>query len=217
MAIKALMVDVDGVLVDGRPEDGRPWHTSLEEDLGFSSETLHELFFAPYWENIVVGRAGLMEGLTAALGRFAPHVSPAELVSYWFEKDSRLAEPLLRELSLVRSAGIRVYLATNQEHLRAAYLMETLRLAEHVDGIFYSARVGARKPDLEFFTTVQSGVGLSGEELLLIDDDRRNTEGAVRAGWQALHWTRQSSPDIVRSLRHMIRPSSERGEAAPPG
>lgn len=200
MATKALMVDVDGVLVDGRPEDGRPWHTSLEEDLGFSSETLHEMFFAPYWENIVVGRAGLMEGLTAALARFAPHVSPAELVSYWFEKDSRLAAPFLRELSLVRSAGIRVYLATNQEHLRAAYLMEELRLAEHVDGIFYSAALGARKPDVEFFKKVQAGVELPGEEILLIDDDHRNIEAAVRVGWQALHWMRHSSPDVVRSL-----------------
>jgi putative hydrolase of the HAD superfamily len=93
-----------------------------------------------------------------------------------------------------------VYLATNQEHLRAAYLMEKLGLADHVDGIFYSARLGARKPEMEFFRKVQAGVGLPGEELLLVDDDHRNTEAAVRAGWQALHWTRHSSPDVVRSL-----------------
>ena len=42
MAIKALMVDVDGVLVDGRPKDRRVWHTSAEEDLGFGPDTLHE-------------------------------------------------------------------------------------------------------------------------------------------------------------------------------
>jgi putative hydrolase of the HAD superfamily len=194
------MVDVDGVLVVGRPEDGRHWQASLEEDLGFTSETLHEAFFAPYWEDIVLGRAGLMEHLTAALQRIAPHVSPGEFVSYWFENDSCLAAALLPELSLVRSAGIRVYLATNQEHLRAAYLMETLGLAEHVDGIFYSARLGAKKPHMEFFTKVQAAVGLAGDEMLLIDDDRRNVEAALRAGWQALHWTRNSSPGIVRSL-----------------
>src|SRR3954467_2729327 len=90
VAVKALMVDVDGVLVDGRPEDGRPWHTSLEEDLGFTSATLHEQFFTPYWENIVLGRAGLMEHLTTALRKIAPQVRPAKFVSYWFEKDSRL-------------------------------------------------------------------------------------------------------------------------------
>src|SRR3954466_8860174 len=109
------MVDGDGVLVDGRPEDGRHWHTSVEEDLGFTSDALHEQFFAPYWEDIVLGRAGLMEHLTTALQKIAPHVTPATFVSYWFELDARLVAAFLPELSSVRSAGIRVYLATNQE------------------------------------------------------------------------------------------------------
>lgn len=200
MAIQALMVDVDGVLVEGRPEDGRHWQTSLEEDLGFTSDTLHEQFFAPYWENIILGRAGLMESLTTALQNIAPPVGPAQFVSYWFENDSRLVAALLPELSLARSKGIGVYLATNQEHLRASYLMEQLGLAEHVDGIFYSARLGAKKPDLDFFAKVQAAVGLCGEEMLLIDDSRQNIEGALKAGWQALHWTKHSSPNIVRGL-----------------
>jgi putative hydrolase of the HAD superfamily len=194
------MVDVDGVLVDGRPEDGRHWQTSIEEDLGFTSDSLNEHFFVPYWENIVLGRAELMERLTTALQTIAPHVTPADFVSYWFARDSRLATALLLELSLIRSAGIRVYLATNQEHLRAAHLMEKLGLAERVDGIFYSARLGVKKPDMEFFAKAQAAVGLHGEELLLIDDSRQNIEAALRAGWPALHWTKDSSPNIVRSL-----------------
>jgi putative hydrolase of the HAD superfamily len=198
VAIKALMVDVDGVLVDGRPEDGRDWQTALEADLGFTADTLRERFFAPYWGDIVVGRAGLMEHLTTALQEIAPRVSPAEFVSYWFERDSRLVAGLLSELSLVRSAGIQVYLATNQEHLRAAYLMEELGLAEHVDGIFYSARLGAKKPDMEFFARIQGAVGLKSDEIVLIDDSRQNVAVALEAGWQALHWTKDSSPSIVR-------------------
>ena len=194
------MLDVDGVLIDGRPEDGRHWLTSIEQDLGFTSEMLHVAFFAPYWEDIVVGRAGLIEHLTMALEEIAPSVSPASLVSFWFEKDSRLVAGFLPELSAARSAGIRVYLATNQEHLRAAHLMETMGLAAHVDGIFYSARVGARKPEKEFFTRVQAAVGLSGDEILLIDDSQQNIVAAREAGWQAMHWTQRSSPDIVRSL-----------------
>jgi putative hydrolase of the HAD superfamily len=194
------MVDVDGVLVDGRPEDGRHWQTSLEEDLGVSSNALHEHFFAPCWDNVVLGRAGLMEHLVPALQKIAPRVSPAAFVSYWFERDSRIVAPLLAELSWARSVGIRVYLATNQEHRRASYLMETVGLAAHVDGIFYSAQLGARKPQMEFFAAVQAAVGLRGEDLLLIDDSLQNVEAARRAGWQALHWTRHSSPSIVRSL-----------------
>jgi putative hydrolase of the HAD superfamily len=199
VAIKALMLDVDGVLVDGRPEDGRHWLASVQDDFGFTSDTLHEQFFVPYWEDIVLGRAGLMQHLTSALQTMAPHVSPARFVSYWFQRDSRVVAALLPELSWARAEGIRVYLATNQEHLRAAYLMENLRLADHVDGIFYSARLGARKPDMEFFARVQAAVGLCGEEMLLIDDSRQNIDAALRAGWRALHWTNESSPNLVRS------------------
>ncbi len=194
------MVDVDGVLVDGRPEDGRHWQTSLADDLGVDADALDEQFFVPHWENIVVGRAGLMEHLVDALQKIAPRVSPAQFVSYWFARDSRLVAPLLRELSFVRSAGIRVFLATNQEHLRAAYLMERLGLAEHVDGIFYSAHLGAKKPDIEFFAKVQTAVELRGPEMLLIDDSRQNVEAAIEAGWQALHWTKHNSPNVVRSF-----------------
>jgi putative hydrolase of the HAD superfamily len=205
LAIKALMVDVDGVLVDGRPEDGRHWQASMEEDLGFASETLHQQFFAPYWETIVLGRAGLMELLMTALQKIAPHINPAKFVSYWFERDSRLVAPLLQELSLVRSGGVRVYLATNQEHLRAAFLMDNLGLAEHVDGIFYSARLGAKKPDMEFFAKVQAAVGLCGEEMLLIDDSRQNIDAALRAGWRALHWTKDFTRRRAQVVSMMCR------------
>jgi putative hydrolase of the HAD superfamily len=200
LAIRALMVDVDGVLVDGRPEDGRAWQTSMEEDLGFGSDALHHGFFAPYWVELVLGRAGLMEGLAAALAKIAPHVGAAEFMSYWFERDSRVVAPLLQELAAIRAAGVRVYLATNQEHMRAAYLMQKLGLAEHVDGIFYSAQLGVKKPDREFFQRVQAEVGLRGEEILLIDDSRQNIEAARDAGWQTLHWTRESSSEMVRRL-----------------
>ena len=173
------MLDVDGVLVDGRPKTDVT--VSLEEDLGINPGALHEHFFTPHWENIILGRAGLMEHLETALERIAPRVSPAGFVSYWFEKDSRVVATFLPELSLVRSEGRRVYLATNQEHLRAAYLMDTLGLSEHVDGIFYSAGLGARKPEMEFFMNVQSALGLRGEEMLLIDDSKPNIEAALAA------------------------------------
>jgi putative hydrolase of the HAD superfamily len=194
------MVDVDGVLVEGRPADGRHWQAELEADLGVTPEALHQHFFAPHWDDIIVGRAGLMERLIAALQRIAPHVSPARLVSYWFEHDARLVTALITELSLLRAAGVRVYLATNQEHLRAGYLMDTLGFRELVDGMFYSARLGTKKPEPHFFAKVSAAVGLPGPELLLIDDSRVNVDAALRAGWRALHWTAKTSPTIVRSL-----------------
>jgi putative hydrolase of the HAD superfamily len=129
------MVDVDGVVIDGRLEYGRHWLTSVEQDFGFTSDALHEQFFAPYWENIVPGRAGLVEHLSTALQKIAPHVSPATFVSYWFERDSRLATPLLAELSLIRATGIRVYLATNCDARSCGSLTTAARILTRVRSV----------------------------------------------------------------------------------
>ena len=85
-------------------------------------------------------------------------------------------------------------------HCNRAFLLLLGIPEEYVDDIFYSARLGVKKPDDEFFTKVQACVGLRSEELLLIDDSRQNILSAKKAGWQTLHWTRESSPGMLRSL-----------------
>jgi putative hydrolase of the HAD superfamily len=187
--VKVLMVDVDGVLVRGRPADGRHWSVDLKADLGVDPGELHRRFFESYWEEIVLGRAGLAECLAPVLGEIAAHVPAERLIAYWFAMDSRLDDALLAELGAVRRSGIRLHLATNQEHTRARHLMEETGLSEHFDAIHYSAALGVRKPDAAFFARVATETGMEPSDLLLIDDSPRNVEAARRAGWSALHWT----------------------------
>lgn len=204
VVIKVLMVDVDGVLVHGRPDDGRHWSTSLEDDLGVHPSDLHRVFFDVSWEDVVRGRATLRDSLTTALHRIAPSLSADRLIAYWFERDSRLDAQLLDALHAIRTTGIRVHLATNQEHERARYLMETLGLARYADAIHYSARLGARKPSREFFDAVAANVGVSPARLLLVDDRIDHVLGAKAAGWNALHWTR--GPAMIETLHTTLHP-----------
>lgn len=187
--IKALMVDVDGVLIRGRPEDGRHWSTSLEADLGLVPEVLHREFFAEQWDDIVIGRARLEDRLPEVLARIAPHVTAEQLIDYWFGKDARLDGRLLQDLRELRSRGLRVHLATDQEHRRARYLMDTLDLVGSVDSIQYSARIGAKKPDTAFFQRAALAAGLPPAEILLIDDTPENIRAAQGCGWDTVLWT----------------------------
>ena len=190
------MIDVDGVLVTRRPADGLHWATSLEADLGLSLEIL--LDFKRHWEDIVTGRADLRERLASTLAHVAPQLSAEQVLAYWFSQDSRLNHELLDDLATLRGGGLRVYLATNQEHERARYLMDTLGLAAHVDGCHYSAAIGHCKPKPEFFDAVARKVLLPAGELLLIDDSEENVRAAIAAGWQAAHWTgRQRLSDLI--------------------
>jgi putative hydrolase of the HAD superfamily len=191
--IRALMVDVDGVLVRGRPDDGRPWSAELEADLGVPAEDLQREFFAPHWDDIVLGRAALIDRLSPVLAAIAPQVAPERLVAYWFAQDARLDTRLLAELGAQRRRGVQIHLATNQDHMRAEHLMRTLGLSQHVDGIHYSAALGCRKPDAEFFHRAAGRVALPPGDLLLIDDSADNVRAARSAGWEAVHWTGESS------------------------
>ncbi|HEX2885427.1 HAD-IA family hydrolase [Vineibacter terrae] len=187
--MRALMMDIDGVLVRGRPDDGRPWSTRLEADLGLRPDDLQRRFFVPHWDDIVLGRAGLLDHLPLVLKEIAPHLTPQQLTAYWFEQDSRLDDTLLRDLAGFRAAGMAVHLATNQEHMRAQHLMEKVGLADHIDGFHYSAALGCRKPSPDFFRCVTARVGLAPRNLVLVDDTIENVRAARATGWHAIHWT----------------------------
>lgn len=186
--ICAVLVDIDGVLVTGRPEDGLPWSHGLERDLGIPPGLLQKHFFAPYWPDVVTGRAGLRETLAPVLARIAPAVSCEALLEYWFGRDAQLNEALMQEIATLRRGGLIIALASNQEHLRARYLSERLGLGAQVDRFYYSAAIGARKPDAAFYRHIESDLSEPPEALLLIDDTAENVHAALQAGWRAAHW-----------------------------
>ncbi|BBK32381.1 putative hydrolase of the HAD superfamily [Stella humosa] len=189
MTLRALLLDVDGVLVRGRPSDGRYWSSTIDQDLGLDIAVLQREFFSTHWDDVLTGRAALDERLAPVLARIAPHLTVDRLTEYWFAQDSRLDHRLLERVARARRHGMTVHLATNQEHRRARHLMEELGLSAHVDGIFHSAALGWRKPEPAFFAATTTKLGLEPAELLLVDDLKENVLAAAAAGWATVHWT----------------------------
>lgn len=200
--MKALMVDVDGVVIVPRP-DG--WAVDIEADLGIPAATLQAHFFAPHWEEVVTGRATLHERLAPVLAQHAPHLTSRAVADYWFAKDAQLDETLLTDLADLRANGVALHLATVQEHERAAHLWDVLRLRDRFDAIHYSAALGCGKPDPAFFTAVEARTGFAPAELTLIDDKPANVEAARAAGWGGVLWdgTRRLA-DVLRVERNSL-------------
>src|ERR1700754_3295564 len=184
--VRALMLDVDGVLITPRPGG---WAVDMERDLGLSRAALADHFFAVHWDDVVMGRAGLHERLAPVLAKIAPHLTSERLAAYWFEKDALLDGQLLDDLAQVRAHGVALHLATVQEHLRADYIWTQLGFRERFDAMHYAAELGCGNPDPAFFARVGERTGLAPAEMLLIDDKLENVEAARAAGWGGLHWT----------------------------
>lgn len=187
--MKALMVDVDGVVVVH--PDPKGWPANLERDLGLKIEDLQAQFFAPHFDDIVHGRAALRDRLTPVLADIAPHLSSDELCAYWFENDSHLDHGLLSQLAAFREQGVKLHLATVQEHERAAYLWNDMGLKDRFDAIHYAADLGHAKPADGFYAAIEARTGYGPEDLFFIDDKAANVQAAQARGWKAALWTGQ--------------------------
>jgi putative hydrolase of the HAD superfamily len=189
VALKALMVDVDGVVVTHPDPQG--WSVNMAADLGLSTKLLQEAFFAPHFGDIIHGRARLHDRLAPVLAQIAPHLTSQALADYWFEQDSHLDHDLLDQLAVVRARGVQVHLATVQEHERADYLWTRMALKDRFDAIHYAAALGHAKPALEFYREIEARTGFAPADIFFIDDKAANVEAAQACGWAAAVWTGQ--------------------------
>ncbi len=195
-----LLMDIDGVVILGRDAHCSNWAADLQRDLGFDKAALRDHFFRPYWADIVTGREKLMPRLSDALKAIGADTAPEALRDYWFANHAHPNAELLTWLATMRAAGYRVMFASNQEHERATYLMQTAGLNAYSDGIYYSAAIGAAKPDATYYTHIQKTEARASQELVLIDDTITNVTAAQHAGWRAIHYTGQSPDQLTKAL-----------------
>lgn len=193
-----LVLDLDGVVVRGHPQGGR-WDKDVARDFGMQPEHLQTRFFQKHWRRIEIGEADLFEVLEGVWPELESRGDARSFVDYWFANDSRIDAEVIALVDGWRAGGGAAYLATVQEHHRARYVWETLELREHFDGMLYSAALGAKKPNTEFFTRALPKLPVkSPGEILFLDDRQDNVDGAASAGWRAHLF--ETAEDLRRAL-----------------
>jgi len=190
---RAVLLDVDGVLVHGyhaNPARVRAWDANLLADTGVDPERFrHEFIFDIFIKKVIIGEMALIDALERRLPALGYRGSPMAFAHYWLTHDSVLNEPLLDAVRQLRQrSDLKLYIATNQEHLRASHLWSHLGLSELFDDIFYAARIGATKPDRKFFDFVDARIGPQTEPPLFFDDSPKVIQGARKHGWEAVEF-----------------------------
>lgn len=191
MTRRAVIFDVDGVLVHGyhaRPHLQRRWDENLLADLGVDPDRFRDEFiYDVFIKKVVIGKLALVDALDRVLPGLGFKGSPMTFVHYWLGHDSRLNETVLDTVRRLEACGdVDLYIATNQDHMRALWLWQGLGLGDLFADMFYSARIGVLKPDPAFFDFITARIGPRAEPPLFFDDTPKVIDGARRYGWEAV-------------------------------
>lgn len=192
---RAVVFDIDGVLVHGmhaNPQLSRRWDATLQADLGVDPERFtNEFIFDVFIKKVSIGKMSVIEALERHLPALGYKGSAMVFHHYWLTHDSVLNQPLLDIVRRLKAhKDVRLFIATNQEHLRATWLWSHLGLGDLFEDIFYSARIGIRKPEKGFFEFADRKIGPQSEPPLFFDDTPKIIDGARRHGWEAVQFDR---------------------------
>ncbi|WP_163544536.1 HAD family hydrolase [Occultella kanbiaonis] len=202
-AVAAVLWDADGVLQD-LPGG---WVGAMGQIV---SERTEE-FLRDAWcaeRPTLAGDGDWPDLLGEVVARWGLQHAYDDILGVWSQMEGS-AESLAL-VAQVRAAGLRCVLATNQDRHRARVMEARFDYGSRFDATYYSAQVGAAKPDHAYFRHVVDDLGLTPAEALLIDDNARNVEAARHVGLRAVQWTIGEGHEVLRGHlhRHAVLPAS---------
>ena len=115
-------------------------------------------------------------------------VAPEDLFPYMWR--SIVVDPTSTALvDALLAAGYGVHLGTNQDRHRGRFMRETLGFDETRFGVaVYSCEIGLAKPDPAYFEKAVAMIGAPAAEILFVDDQQENVDGARSVGLVAERW-----------------------------
>lgn len=181
-AIEVLLLDADGVIQD-IDEFPTRMATLLQ-----GRATLGELLAVE--TTAITGHVDLTAALDEFLAQRGITSTSEELHAVW--RGTRPLPGVLDLIDRVRAAGLRVFLATNQQPVRGLFIQENLGYSRHFDGAFFSFEMGVAKPDPAFYTHICEAIDVEPSRAFFVDDLAPNVEGARQAGLRVGHLPRQA-------------------------
>ncbi|MGW8762453.1 HAD family hydrolase [Streptomyces sp. NPDC055815] len=179
--VRAVCFDLGGTLV--RPE-AVATTGQVAEVLGISLEEARVLMGKGAKRRLVTPK-DLAHELAADFGRPALADRLAEVLERARRRaeNPRLYPDVPDMLAELRARGYALYALTNALGSSVPE-QDPPAFRELLDGVFYSARTGAIKPELEAFAAVEHASGLRPGELLHVGDSMSaDVRGAAAAGW----------------------------------
>ena len=185
MPIKAVIFDMDGVLIDARD-----WHyLALNQALAIFGESIEREEHLSRFDGLPTKvKLRMLEGE----GRLPPHLHGiVEAIKQ--ERTLRIAamsclpnvEHLIL-LGLLKARGVSVGVATNSVSVTSQFMLESAGLLEFVDVLATNEDVSRPKPAPDVYLEVLRQLDVRAEEALAVEDSETGVSAAKSAGLRVI-------------------------------
>lgn len=199
---KAILFDMDGVLVDTEPE-----YRKIEEEI------FRKLGVVPAAEdmkdNVGKGQFDVWTGLKKKYG-FAE--DPEDLVELETREARKIylserLKPITPAIELLKNCarrGFKIAVATSSFGENAENAIKRLRLKSYVDVIVSVEMVSKTKPSPDIFLMAAKLLGSAPEECIVIEDSRNGVAAARSAGMKVIGYKEPKSPQDLSQADMVI-------------
>jgi FMN phosphatase YigB (HAD superfamily) len=189
--IRHIIFDLGGVLLNidyKRTEDAFKKAGITDFDAMYSK--LHQTTLFDDWET---GRIGREEFIGALQASSSVPLTKEQIIKCW---DAMLLDFPLRRLQLLQQLRLHydIFLLSNTNEIHEEAFNKILmdergipNIGVFFDRVYFSHRVGLRKPMAEIFQLVLGESQLDAAHTLFIDDSLQHIEGAKKLGIQTIH------------------------------
>jgi putative hydrolase of the HAD superfamily len=181
--MKAIVFDVDGVIIGGKDESGKYlWMKNIEADLGLNQDQIRQIY--SNWSLVIKGLVDTQQYFNDIFTRLNIALPADTFIEYWIKHDSHINTEILPVLESLK--GRKLYMGTNQDSYRTTFLQK--KFSSYFDGIFSSYQIGAIKPEPEFFKHIETTLSLQSTDIAFIDDSISHVQAAAKLGWKCHHY-----------------------------
>ena len=181
MKIKAVIFDMDGVLIDARD-----WHyEALNQALGLFGYSIsrydHMVTFDGLPTKKKLEMLTVERGLPKVLHNFINHMKQVYTMQHVYTK----CKPVFQHqyaLSKLKSLGYGIAVASNSIRASIDMMMEKADLQKYLDFYLSNQDVKQAKPSPEIYKTAIAKFGFKPEECLVVEDNQNGVKAALASG-----------------------------------
>lgn len=211
--IKAVVFDMDGVLIDARE-----WHyEALNRALGLLGYEITRYEHLTTYDGLPTARKLRMltveRGLPTELHGFINSLKQ----QYTLELVATRCKPVFHHqyaLAQLKSAGYQLGVASNSVRRTVEEMMERSDLMRYLDVVVSNEDVARAKPDPEMYLAAMERLGVGAHETVVVEDNENGVKAATAAGANVMVVAGPDDVTLEAIRAHIARTGTQRRVAA---